>query len=81
MIYSYYPDVIFTAEEENLLCFFPLDSRKELIADMEAVLSEYDEPELLVLAESCLSKLQALSDAEYLALVLVPTYNLPDKEV
>ncbi len=67
----------FTFDEINLMCIYNAGTREGLIAalkDMRGYL-EQDEAELRALTDSALSKLGAMTDAEYAALELFPDFD------
>ena len=67
----------FTFEETNLLCIYNTGSRTGLIdalTEMRGHL-EPDEAELRELTDSALSKLRAMSDAEFVELELYPDFD------
>ena len=67
-----------TFEEMNLLCIYNNGSRTGLIdalTEMRGELSP-EEAELRELTDSALSKLQAMSDAEFAELELYPDFDV-----
>ena len=67
----------FTFEETNLLCIYNTGSRAGLIdalTEMRGELSP-EEAELRELTDSALSKLRAMSDAEFAELELYPDFD------
>ena len=66
----------FTPEETNLLCIYNTGSRAGLIEALTEMRGELtpEETELRELTESALSKLQAMSDAEFAELELYPDF-------
>ena len=70
----------FTAEEESMICIFNTSSRNALIDDIRAAMPDFDEPELVGIAESALRKLEAMTDVEFGALQLSSEYVLDDSE-
>ena len=70
----------FTIEEINLMCIFDTGSRDSLIAELTAAVPEFDEPELIEIAENTLAKLAAMGDADFDALDLYPVYDDYDEE-
>jgi hypothetical protein len=66
---------IFTVEEVNLICIFITNNREKLIADLKQAILSFDEPELGGIAESALSKLEAMSDADFDTLEFYPAYD------
>ena len=67
----------FTFEETNLLCIYNTGSRTGLIAALTEMRGELspEEAELRELTDSALSKLRAMSDAEFVALELYPDFD------
>ena len=68
----------FTFEDMNLLCIYNNGSRTGLIdalTEMRGELSP-EEAELRELTDSALSKLQAMSDAEFAELELYPDFDV-----
>lgn len=66
-----------TFEEMNLLCIYNPGSRQgaiEALTEMRGYLTP-EETELRELTDSTLSKLRAMSDAEYAALELYPDFD------
>ena len=74
---------IFTVEEENLICAFYTSSRDTVIAGIHGAMPDFDgdEPEMREIAESALRKLDAMTDAEFFALILSPAYYDDESEV
>ena len=66
----------FTFEETNLLCIYNTGSRAGLMESLTEMRGELspEETELRELTESALSKLQAMSDAEFAELELYPDF-------
>ena len=66
----------FTFEETNLLCIYNTGSRAGLIEALTEMRGELslEETELRELTDSALSKLQAMSDAEFAELELYPDF-------
>ena len=67
----------FTFEEMNLMCIYNTGSRTGLIdalTEMRGELSP-EEAELRELTDSALSKLRAMSDAEFAQLELYPDFD------
>ena len=67
----------FTFEEINLLCIYNPGTRQgaiEALTEMRGELSP-DETELLALTDSTLTKLRAMTDAEFDALELYPDFD------
>jgi len=73
--------LLFTVEEENLICAFDASSRSALMIDINGALPELDDPELREIAERVLCKLDAMPDAGFSELILSPAYNDDETEV
>ena len=67
----------FTFEETNLLCIYNTGSRTGLIEALTEMCGELspEEAELRELTDSALSKLRAMSDAEFAELELYPEFD------
>jgi hypothetical protein len=65
----------FTVEETNLMCIFDTSSRSALIAELTAAIPDFDEPELIEIAEGSISLLGKMTDEDFSALVLYPEYK------
>ncbi|MCL2516941.1 MAG: transposon-transfer assisting family protein [Oscillospiraceae bacterium] len=72
---------IFTVEEENFLCIFDISGRGALIQDIAAAVPYFDDPEMRVIAETILRKLDGMTDAEFSALIFSPIYYNDETEV
>jgi BMFP domain-containing protein YqiC len=70
----------FTVEEENLICVFAANSRAALSDGIRAALPDFDEREMREIAASVLDKLDAMSDEEFSALMLVPAFSAEETE-
>jgi len=71
--------LLFTVEEENLICIYDTSNRMALKNDITAALPYFEEPELSEIAESALHKLNALNDAEFETLTFHPAYHGDDE--
>ena len=72
-----------TFEEKNLICIYNSSgTRGGVIAALKEMRGylESDEPELRELTDSALAKLEAMSDADYAALDLVPDFDPEDAD-
>ena len=72
-----------TFEERNLVCIYNSSgTRGGVIAALKEMRGylESDEPELRELTDSALAKLEAMSDADYAALDLVPDFDPEDAD-
>ena len=67
----------FTFEETNLLCIYNTGSRAGLIEALTEMRGELspEETELRELTDSALSKLQTMSDTEFVKLELYPDFD------
>ena len=65
----------FTVEEVNMMCIFDIRGKDALMSEVSAALPEISDPELADIAESVLTKLGKLTDAEFSALELCPEYE------
>ena len=68
----------FTVEEINLMCCFNTSSRKRLIDDMKSVTLNNKDGEIVELMYKTVQKLEAMSDAEFDALYIVPDSIMDD---
>lgn len=59
--------LIFTTQEQILLCIYDAGSRVETLAQLRDMMGELtdEEQELRTMAESTISKLRLMTDAEY----------------
>ena len=59
----------FTVEETNLMCIYGTETRQGLIDSLTEMQThlQSDETELMELAHSVIGKLQAMTDAEFIA--------------
>jgi hypothetical protein len=71
-------DELFTVEEINLMCIFDTSSRERLIAELTAALADFEDVEMLEIAENTLRKLSEMSDTDYSPLDLYPEYEEVD---
>jgi hypothetical protein len=75
----------FTVEEINLICVFDTSSRDAVIAGITTAIPEFDESEIVEIAESVLNKLAQMTGADFSALKFYPEYgdydNYDDTEV
>jgi len=61
---------LFTVEETNLICIFQSDSRAKVIEDIHKAVGHIDDDDLVELSVRVVQKLEKMSDAEYVALIL-----------
>ena len=71
---------LFTIEEVNLMCIFDTSKRDALIAELTEAIPDFDEPELVEIAEGVLDKISTMSDEDFAALNLCPEYEEYDYE-
>ena len=65
----------FTVEETNLICVFNHSRRDMLIAELEAALPSFDDPDMTDLAQTVLDGLCNMTDAEFDALDFYPEFE------
>ena len=70
----------FTVEEVNLMCIFDTSSRDALISELSEAVPDFEEPELVEIAENILNKLSKMSGADFNALELYPEYEEFDEK-
>ena len=68
----------FTVEETNLMCCFITSSRKRLIDDMKGVTLNDMDGEIAELMYKTIQKLEAMSDAEFEELYIMPDGMVDD---
>ena len=73
--------LLFTVEEENLLCIFDTSSRDTLIAGIYDAMDYFEEPEMREIADNALRKLNALTGEEFSELIFSPVYHDDESEV
>lgn len=68
----------FTVEEVNLICIFAsesraftLESRRQVIGDMESTLPHLDDPDMEELSNRVIGKLRNMTDEEFKQLELI----------
>ena len=61
---------VFTVEEINLMCVFEGQDRKGMIAEIKNIIPHIQDNDRVELAEQVLGKLEAMSDAEFVEVVL-----------
>ena len=67
--------MLFTVEEENLICIYDTSNCAALIQNINDALPHFEEPELYDIAISTLHKLKKLTDAEFSELIFHPAYH------
>lgn len=68
----------FTVEETNLMCCFNTSSRKRLIDDMKSVTLSDMDGEIAELMYKTVRKLEAMTDAEFEELYIMPDGMMDD---
>lgn len=68
----------FTVEETNLMCCFNTSSQKRLIDDMKSVTLNDMDGEIAELMYKIIQKLEAMSDAEFEELYIMPDGMVDD---
>ena len=68
----------FSVEETNLICCFNTSSRKRLIADMKSVTLNDMDGEIAELMYKTAQKLEAMTDAEFDELYIMPDSMMDD---
>ena len=68
----------FTVEELNLMCCFNTSSRKRLIDDMKSVTLNDMDGEIAELMYKTIRKLEAMTDAEFEELYIMPDGMMDD---
>ena len=72
--------MLFTVEEENLICAFDTCSRIALINGITGAMPDFEEQEMLEIAESTLRKLNVLTDAGFDKITFHPAYHGDDED-
>ena len=76
--------MIFTVEEENLICIYDTTSKQALMDGIRAAMSDFEEDEqeapvaMREIAGNALRKLEAMSDEDFSAYVFSPAYYSED---
>ena len=70
--------MFFTVEETNLMCCFDTSSRSKLISEMKNLPINDLDNEMAELLYKTVQKLEAMSDAEFDALYIVPDSIMDD---
>jgi len=65
----------FTVEEVNLMCIYDTSSRAALTEGLTEAIYGFEDNELIEIAQSALSKLSKISDADFAALGFYPEYD------
>ena len=67
--------MVFTVEEENLICVYDTSSRTALINSITDATPHFEEPEMIEIAENIITKLNAMNDGEFSVLTFHPAYH------
>jgi len=71
---------MFTVEEMNLMCIYDTGDKAVLISDIRESLPDVYDPELREIMEKVISKLEALSDAEFSEIGFFADYDDEQEE-
>ena len=69
----------YSLEEINLMCIYDCTTRSGLIGELEDAMEYVDDPRMLRLMELTIDKLRRTTDAQFIALPLVPTWEDADE--
>jgi len=70
--------MIFTVEEENLICIYDTTNKQALMDGIRAAMPDFEENEMREIAGNALRKLEAMSDEDFSAYVFSPAYYSED---
>ena len=73
--------LLFTVEEENLICIYDMSSRDALNNCIVAAIPHFVEPELREIAESALRKIKIITDSDFASIVFHPAYHGDDEDI
>lgn len=65
----------FTVEQINLLCFFDTSNRNQLIQDLTTAIGDFDDTEIIEIAQNTLNKVSRMSGDDFAALDFYPIYD------
>lgn len=69
-------NILFTVEEENLICAFNTSNRNILIAEIRNALPHFgNEPDMAEIADNVIDKLEVMTDTEFSKNTFTPTYD------
>jgi len=69
-------NILFTVEEENLICAFNTSNRNILIAEIRNALPYFsNEPDMAEIADNVIDKLEVMTDTEFSKNTFTPTYD------
>lgn len=71
----------FTVEETNLIAIYHQSRRLMTLASLKENRPYINVPEILSIMDSCIKKLEAMSDADYTATVFVAATDAPDEGI
>ena len=65
----------FTVEEINLMCIYETRDRETLLSEIRDSLPHVEEPELLEIMHTVISKLETMTDGEFADIGLFPVFD------
>jgi hypothetical protein len=65
----------FTVEEINLICVFNRQNRNELIFELITAMEDFEDGEMIEIAQSALDKVSKMSDEDFAVLEFYPVYD------
>ena len=69
-------NILFTVEEENLICAFNTSNRTMLAANIRDALPHFDsEPDMTEIAVNVLRKLESMTETEFTEIIFTPAYD------
>jgi hypothetical protein len=69
-------NILFTVEEENLICAFNTSNRNILIAEIRNALPHFsNESDMAEIADNVIDKLEVMTDTEFSKITFTPTYD------
>ena len=73
-------NVIFSAEEINLMCIFDISSKEYLLSDLRESLHNIYDPEMREIYESTIEKLENMGEEEYISIDFHPANEFDEYE-
>ena len=71
----------FTVEETNMIAIYHRGPRPMTLASLKENRPYMDVPEMLPIMDSCIKKLEAITDTDYTSIVFVEATDTPDEEM
>lgn len=71
----------FTHDEINLMCIFSTENKQSLLSDISRSIPHVEDAELLTIMQSCMEKLNILSDEDFAQIIFNPDFDLEETEV